>query len=1574
MAPPARPIKSIKSYFEQPVRRSSRIASRENSVSPESGRTTSIADIKLIPSRVCPLTPLLESERSSIAEEEKLPFPNLDSLADSSPAPSGEKLLHISPIINIIESVPNQLTPEGQCPLSQAPAPKHQASRRSSLSPGKHVCCFCERPFRQKKNLDKHMDMHRIDEPDKDDSVIEIPSSPETPVSPVHELIRELRAESEQRQEQRYWGPPSSPPPFLPDPGVSLSAQPYVLITRLSETEILSRMQGATERETAPKSPRQEGVHDEDRSRISSPALSGRSSVGPCGIDSLSYSDISNSSDDPEYVQDEDHPPANDDPAPHRRNPAVLPPSQDDFLEVIRNEPTPEANNISARVKPHAAARNKLKKPKPTPILPPGDQIDHAPVDRVRTETYLHVSLPMTRVLSCTEDGCHAVFSADNWYTTVNSLKRHLRVLHRLPIQNTRCWCTLCGAPTGRRAAQHHCLVGMDLLRADDERQLFPCAVEGCDSKFPSNRALSNHKIWHRKSAIRDSRPTVNLPPKTPIGPRSRAAAASRPSSGPPPLPDDQGEVPTMPPRSGLKTKRMTRAGSIEEIPRPTISSNNNVQHPPEDPRIPTPPPVNNTILSDTTYLSSQQSDHLSQDVAINDDDLTPSTDIPPPTSSFDEPDPMPLDPFRTPLTEITGKPVSPETWGDFEEIMAKITGRIAEEVKLPTHSSSTAAFVPTPLDVGNHRTIQRLYNRNRRRAIRLIVEGSSQQCPIPAEPIEEHFTSVFTDRSFDRSIFDEVQLPPHPEMDTSPFTPSEVKSRLHRFENSAPGPDRISYRHLKTVDPDCRILTQVLNICLMYGRIPDAWKKSRSILIFKKGDPTDIGNWRPISLCCSMYKLYTGCLASRLTAWITSYNILSPCQKGFMPFDGVFEHQYILKTRLQRARRPGGNLCIGQIDLTNAFGSIPHGAISEALRSAGAGSQFIQAVESLYLNSSTEFISGTGITEEIEINAGVRQGCPISGILFNIVIDPIIRILQGESEKHHVLAFADDVLLLEESPEGLQSQLDHLAELCDRLNLQVNPSKCCSMHLSGVCNEGEFVGTRATTFNIGGVQVKALADGEETTFLGAPVGFSLSTPMRDVKDILELGEKIGKSALAPWQRIDALKTFFYPCLNFAMRSQKFPKAVYNQIDAFMAPLLKLTLSLPENASNDYLYGSSGMGLIGIPKLADEHDVTLIDNAYKLLTSRDEGIRSLAWDDLLHQIGSRYGLDCPSPQDVERFLGGVMDEEALRTSNLYASTWTAARSGTRRFSTRCPLAWRCREIGEIDLVLEVPSPDPEVSAKVTTLTAADRRAVCRTLKAATKDIAAQNLINRPSQGVAIECVAAHKVSSHFIRSGFNTKFADWRFVHRARLNLHKLNGSRSWEDAGDKTCRRCRCPNESLLHVVSSCLPSHHLRTRRHDAILSRLERARTRRWKVFSKNQVVHPTSNLRPDLILTSEDNRRALVLDVAVVFENRLQAFERARREKEEKYKSLADDLKSILGVGEIRVEALIIGALGSWDPKNERVLRQFTNKRYLNKFRKYCCSTALRHSRCIFQQHIHGKAPREGDTRMDESSED
>ncbi|GBN17412.1 Retrovirus-related Pol polyprotein from type-2 retrotransposable element R2DM [Araneus ventricosus] len=297
-----------------------------------------------------------------------------------------------------------------------------------------------------------------------------------------------------------------------------------------------------------------------------------------------------------------------------------------------------------------------------------------------------------------------------------------------------------------------------------------------------------------------------------------------------------------------------------------------------------------------------------------------------------------------------------------------------------------------------------------------------------------------------------------------------------------------------------------------------------------------DIKNWRLIALSNTIYKLFAKCLVARLSDWCSRYSVLSPCQKGFLPHDGVIEHNFTLQDRKRSARRRKKDFCIAWLDVSNAFGNIPHSAIMNALQAAKTNTAFQDLIQDIYSNCTTQILSQDTSTEVLAIQRGVKQGCPLSGILFNLAIDPTIRRIQGDHDQHRILAFADDIALLTDSPEQLQPLLDLVSQDLRRVALKLNPSKSVAFHLSN----STPVQTCNTDFLLEGQKLHMVQELESHKFLGVPVGYNPVRDLNNLSEIAALAKEIFTSLLAPWQKIDVLKCFFFPAMQFAMLTNQY--------------------------------------------------------------------------------------------------------------------------------------------------------------------------------------------------------------------------------------------------------------------------------------------------------------------------------------------------------------------------------------------------------------------------------------------------
>ena len=141
------------------------------------------------------------------------------------------------------------------------------------------------------------------------------------------------------------------------------------------------------------------------------------------------------------------------------------------------------------------------------------------------------------------------------------------------------------------------------------------------------------------------------------------------------------------------------------------------------------------------------------------------------------------------------------------------------------------------------------------------------------------------------------------------------------------------------------------------------------------------------------------------------------------------------------------------------------------------------------------------------------------------------------------------------------------------------------------------------------------------------------------------------------------------------------------------------------------------------------------------------------------------------------------------------------------------------------------------------------------------------------QGKVYGVTSATNQPNHFLRNGIITLFADWRFIHRARLDCEPLKESQRF-GGRSKRCRSCRYANETLPHVLWHCKSNFTSTTRRYNAIQERLVKALNvpASTEVRVNQGIPGMDVALRPDLVAVDEANKTVTIVDLTITYENR------------------------------------------------------------------------------------------------------
>ena len=436
----------------------------------------------------------------------------------------------------------------------------------------------------------------------------------------------------------------------------------------------------------------------------------------------------------------------------------------------------------------------------------------------------------------------------------------------------------------------------------------------------------------------------------------------------------------------------------------------------------------------------------------------------------------------------------------------------------------------------------------------------------------------------------------------------------------------------------------------LVEQKIPHIWKHATTILIYKKGDSNVPSNFRPIALMSCIYKLFTSLFAMRVTTFAMTNDLMSAEQKCARPAEGCHEHAFTLQSIVADCKRNQKNCFIAWLDLKNAFGSISHEVIYTTLTHMGFPSSLIDLIKDIYTNASTTVkTSISDETDPIPIHAGVKQGCPISPILFNLSSELLIRSVKSmcianstipfqlHGQPISVLAYADDLVLVSRTRQGLQELLNVVSKAAYVLSLLFRPEKCASISLT--CSKREI--SNVTKYVFQGQDVPCLAKEESYRYLGIPIGLIYdaddmnSITERLIKDL----EKLRDSLLTPWQKLDAIRTFIQPGLTYALRACPVTRESLSTYCSKLIQVLRSVCRLPNRSSLSYFFAGKSVGGLGLQDPFDERHVQKIVHTVKILSSTDPLIHEIAHGQL-KSVVYRCIHRNPSDDEIDNFLSG----------------------------------------------------------------------------------------------------------------------------------------------------------------------------------------------------------------------------------------------------------------------------------------------------------------------------------------------
>lgn len=470
---------------------------------------------------------------------------------------------------------------------------------------------------------------------------------------------------------------------------------------------------------------------------------------------------------------------------------------------------------------------------------------------------------------------------------------------------------------------------------------------------------------------------------------------------------------------------------------------------------------------------------------------------------------------------------------------------------------------------------------------------------------VESFYRSLYSKRDIDQHLANSLFRHQKGRLTTqqkeqidAPIKVEEIKRAiLQQRTNRTPGEDGISAEfYIQFLDTIAGELTNVFDE--LYSQQKATGKLGNGIIktIYKKGDATNIKNYRPITLLNVDYKILSKILSNRL--------------KEVLP-DITHHHQFVnppntigklnlMLREITTEMKARGRGALISIDFEKAYDSVNHDFLHKALKETGFGNKFRDFFKTIYDQGEAKISIGGTVGKSMKIRAGIKQGDPISMYLFTVVTETLLQKLNqsitgykmmGMKERIATPAYADDITITLEKEEQSQNAIETIDEFGRASGLRINQEKT-----KGVTFERKKLTNRATTITwVSGINL-----------LGNTIGNGIRRSTQQWEEAMNKSIQLFNDAadlhLKRYEKTEIIKTNVLPLFTYIAATSKMPKSIQKQLKTEVAKFLFGLERKVEYAKFIQLEKQGGLGVVDIPTFAD---MAFIKPALKYLERAD---------------------------------------------------------------------------------------------------------------------------------------------------------------------------------------------------------------------------------------------------------------------------------------------------------------------------------------------------------------------------------
>ena len=329
------------------------------------------------------------------------------------------------------------------------------------------------------------------------------------------------------------------------------------------------------------------------------------------------------------------------------------------------------------------------------------------------------------------------------------------------------------------------------------------------------------------------------------------------------------------------------------------------------------------------------------------------------------------------------------------------------------------------------------------------------------AEAFSDFFKSVFTQE-------DLVNIPDPPQIFTGSeeeklvnvkITEERVLKKLKQINpTKAPGNDELNAAILKESAVEiAKQVTEIFKKSVNETSLPEDWKTSNIMPIFKKDSRSNVGNYRGVHLTSQLCKTLESIIKEDVVEHIMKHKLVKDTQHGFQSGMSCFTNLLMFLEEVTKCLDEGSPVDILYMDFMKAFDSVPHHRLLKKIESHGISGKLLKWIEAWLCNRKQRVVLKGKTSRWEKVESGVPQGSVLGPLLFILFINDIEDDITSLLSK-----FADDCkvarkVVNDEDTNNLQEDVITLGDWSDRWQLIFHPDKCKTLHLGHNNREKDY-------------------------------------------------------------------------------------------------------------------------------------------------------------------------------------------------------------------------------------------------------------------------------------------------------------------------------------------------------------------------------------------------------------------------------------------------------------------------------------------------------------------------------------